>query len=66
MAKAKWPWAAVQAYRRHKDWIHDLTEEREHWRRLCIQQHKARWGVRIRWALVGAAVAWAVLRCAGV
>lgn len=63
MAKAKWPWAAVQAYRRQKDCIEHLISERDYWYGMYAQCHKARWWVRARWALVGAAFMWVALRC---
>lgn len=62
MAKATWPWAAVQAYRRQKDYIEHLILEREYWADLCARQTKQLKWVRVRWVvfgiLCGAAAMW--------
>lgn len=53
MAKERWPWAAVQAYRRHKVWINQLTDERDYWYKMLKERDAQLKWVRVRWAVFG-------------
>lgn len=53
MVKDKWPWAAVQAYRRHKDCIRHLISERDYWFRMYTRQTQQLKWMRVRWAVFG-------------